>query len=1025
MGSRIPKETIDRVRDAVNIVELVGQSVELKAKGSAYMGLCPFHDDTSASLRVEPGRQRWRCWSCDKAGDPFDWLVEKEGLSFPDAVRQLAGEVGVEVAAAAPEVPLEPGAVSVGDEWAMLATKSASRRLVQWLISRGVHPETAQAAGGVEGALFVPDGETGQGLGRLMFHMRVGIALLDGKGRVRDVERRSNLPPAELAKRHRAKSQRLKPADRGEVRGALYFGDTSRLRQVVAKGWPVYIVEGGPDWLVMRCLLAVRGVDEALVLGAGCHDLRTLGRDVRRIISSLSWDQPPPVFHLVPDLGDGDRQGERAMLEFAAMLSGVALCRWCAPVVEHQPAWRPRLAYRRRRWRPQPGPGRPAVKADLGDLAELPPAKVWDVLDNGAIVMDEGSGRTADDDGEADPWRPARFDRLRRFLPGLPLATVADALCWRYGPKGRLQKYGAAETDWWLGDLAVQWFKGRGARFGQDEDGLALVYWPHTLPHEGRLFPLKSRRWGKVLYVEGRISTRAISGQNVLQAMDSECLNSRPMIIRPWSFASAGEVRLHLHDDLDRVAVARAGEVHVEPNAAGELHSTSTKHVRPIGWAPGELGEAVALLYDRVARWITTDPIDRVACMAWVVMSLARYLVTLRPILVFKGPAGIGKSGAGKLLATLIHGFKRVLARPTWKSLYAAGNHPITVLDNVEERNRKAVEDWLLIAATGGQRTIGTKEGDTRAQEVDTFALLTSIVVSGRYELMTRMFVVESGREWVSEDFSEAEVVDAIAEDRPRMLHGMLGLWAHWVLPRWAEVQPLSARIDEDHIAWRQRETLAAMAIIGAGLGRLDGRFTDLTAEQLLDEWLRRQADRVGFAAVETDPILFGLEALLRAWNRVSWGPTGKYWQSWLDEEGPACQPLFLGQDGASAVEDPLQGRWRKRYDQRFPIVVGFVGTPQQVHTDIVRALKAGGQLDQFRGEIPDGRAMSARWDHAAKLGWGREFSGRPRGVDGSRQRCYRWWMLSSDPEPDAGPPEPLPEVPDMGWGNPPGWAKP
>ncbi len=87
------------VRERTDLVSLVGESVALKPVrgGREYIGLCPFHDDTNPSMTVSPDRQRYKCWSCGAGGDVFSFVMEREGLSFRQALEQLAERAGLEM----------------------------------------------------------------------------------------------------------------------------------------------------------------------------------------------------------------------------------------------------------------------------------------------------------------------------------------------------------------------------------------------------------------------------------------------------------------------------------------------------------------------------------------------------------------------------------------------------------------------------------------------------------------------------------------------------------------------------------------------------------------------------------------------------------------------------------------------------------------------------------------------------------------------------------------------------------------
>ena len=94
---RFSPNLLEEILRRTDIVQLVGRRVKLTRKGQAFWGCCPFHKEKSASFKVENGRRTYKCFGCGKGGDAFKWLIETEGLSFPEAVERLAGEAGVEL----------------------------------------------------------------------------------------------------------------------------------------------------------------------------------------------------------------------------------------------------------------------------------------------------------------------------------------------------------------------------------------------------------------------------------------------------------------------------------------------------------------------------------------------------------------------------------------------------------------------------------------------------------------------------------------------------------------------------------------------------------------------------------------------------------------------------------------------------------------------------------------------------------------------------------------------------------------
>ncbi|MDX2479804.1 MAG: DNA primase [Desulfuromusa sp.] len=97
MTGQISEGKINEVREQTDIVELISQYVSLKHSGANHTGLCPFHSEKSPSFSVNSARQFFHCFGCGVGGDVFSFLMKTEGLAFPDAVRKLAGRIGIEL----------------------------------------------------------------------------------------------------------------------------------------------------------------------------------------------------------------------------------------------------------------------------------------------------------------------------------------------------------------------------------------------------------------------------------------------------------------------------------------------------------------------------------------------------------------------------------------------------------------------------------------------------------------------------------------------------------------------------------------------------------------------------------------------------------------------------------------------------------------------------------------------------------------------------------------------------------------
>jgi DNA primase len=149
----------EQVRQAVDIVDLVGSYIPLRRQGRNFVGLCKWHDDSRPSLNVNPDRQSWRCWVCDIGGDVFSFLMKAEGLEFREALEMLAERAGIQLT----RPPSEQGGSSARSDqqddkrtlyrvlaWAeeqfhrCLLSAPEAEAARQYLAERRITPETAR-----------------------------------------------------------------------------------------------------------------------------------------------------------------------------------------------------------------------------------------------------------------------------------------------------------------------------------------------------------------------------------------------------------------------------------------------------------------------------------------------------------------------------------------------------------------------------------------------------------------------------------------------------------------------------------------------------------------------------------------------------------------------------------------------------------------------------------------------------------------------------------------------------------------
>lgn len=93
----IDRETVDRIFDAANIVDIVSDYVTLKRKGVNYVACCPFHNEKTPSFVVSPAKGVFKCFGCGKGGNAVTFVMEQEGISYPEALKTIAKRYGIEV----------------------------------------------------------------------------------------------------------------------------------------------------------------------------------------------------------------------------------------------------------------------------------------------------------------------------------------------------------------------------------------------------------------------------------------------------------------------------------------------------------------------------------------------------------------------------------------------------------------------------------------------------------------------------------------------------------------------------------------------------------------------------------------------------------------------------------------------------------------------------------------------------------------------------------------------------------------
>jgi len=312
---RIPEDTLQAVRDRVDIVDLVGRHVGLKKAGRSYKGLCPFHHEKTPSFVVTPERGTWHCFGCGEGGNAFTFLMRHENLTFPEAVRSLAAELGIEI----PE--------SDGGERGVLEGVLRANALAHEYYQRALFGEEGRGA---------RDYLAGRGLGEADAR-RLGIGFAPDRWEgVAEVLRRGSVP-AELAERAGLVRARSGGGHYDLLRGRVVFPIQDARGRVIGFGGRALAAGQDPKYLntpespVFRKREAFYGLPQALepmrksdraIVVEGYFDQIALaqaglGEAIATCGTALTAEHAKGLGRRTRNLVllfDGDEAGQRAML---------------------------------------------------------------------------------------------------------------------------------------------------------------------------------------------------------------------------------------------------------------------------------------------------------------------------------------------------------------------------------------------------------------------------------------------------------------------------------------------------------------------------------------------------------------------------------------------------------------------------------------------------------------------------------------------------------------------------------------
>jgi len=318
---RHSETTKSAIKNAIDIVVLVGEYLTLRRAGSKYKALCPWHDDHNPSLEVNPERQSFKCWSCGVGGDVIDFVKNYEHVDFPEALRMLADRAGIALesppsAASPPRGPSKTDLFEV-NAWAeelFARALQSSAEVLGYVEGRGITRQSLERfrlgyapddrgwlLAQARRRLFKMDlleqaGLTGRspdspGLVRERFRGRLIFPIHDDRGRTIGFGGRI-LPEFEkkLAEegKHVAKYLNSPETSLFHKRSILYAADLARAASREA-GW-VAVVEGYTD-VIAAHQVGVCNVVGTMGTALGEDHVRALQRLAERVVLVFDGDQ--------------------------------------------------------------------------------------------------------------------------------------------------------------------------------------------------------------------------------------------------------------------------------------------------------------------------------------------------------------------------------------------------------------------------------------------------------------------------------------------------------------------------------------------------------------------------------------------------------------------------------------------------------------------------------------------------------------------------------------------------------------
>ena len=314
MSGRFSPDTVERVKESADIVEIISAHTDLRRQGQRFTGLCPFHEERSPSFSVDPREKLYHCFGCGVGGDVIKFVEEKEGLAFPEAVEALGERYGVEVERETEDPRAEEARKRRARLWELLERTAAFYVTFLWdspkaskardyLQGRGLGEDVLRAfAIGYAPSAWDQVLTRGQRAGFSIEEMRAAGLIQQGRqgGFYDRFRSRITFPVRDPRGRvlgfgARGMGEDAKPKYLNSPEGELYrksrtlFG-IDRARGAMARAGRAVVVEGYTDVLALH----QAGIEEAVaVMGTAItpEQLQLLASHVEQVVLAMDSDR--------------------------------------------------------------------------------------------------------------------------------------------------------------------------------------------------------------------------------------------------------------------------------------------------------------------------------------------------------------------------------------------------------------------------------------------------------------------------------------------------------------------------------------------------------------------------------------------------------------------------------------------------------------------------------------------------------------------------------------------------------------